>query len=209
MNVVACGRYPVKSLLGESLPAVTLDSRGVLSDRWWAVRNPLGRFGSGKTTRRFVRMPGLQTMSAALVDDVPLVTFPSGKSLVYGDPLLDAAVSGVVGSPVTVAPEGDVPHLDDQPIHLVTTASLRWMGAPDWMLFRPNLVVDAPGADRVEDGWIGRVLVVGSVSLQVVSPAVRCVMIGPYLRRGPKFGVYARVLTPGTVSVGDPVTLSE
>lgn len=207
MKVLACGRYPVKSLLGEDLPAITLDSRGVLFDRFWALRNAFGRFGSGKTTRRFVRMPGLLTMSSRLVDDVPLVTLPSGETMPLGA-TLDSALSSAVGQSVTVAPESDVPHMDDQPIHLVTTASLRWIAEPDWKIFRPNLVIDAPGSSRVEDGWIGGRLEIGSALLQVVGPAVRCAMIGAHLRTAPKFGVYARVLRPGVVSVGDVVTRS-
>ncbi|WP_328593188.1 MOSC domain-containing protein [Lentzea tibetensis] len=210
MRVVACGRYPVKSLRGEDLPSVSLSARGVLLDRFWALRTPEGRVGSGKTTRRFVRMSSLPDMSAALVGDSPVVTLPSGVSLPLGAEL-DAAVSAVVDRPVVVAPENDVPHVDDQPIHLVTTASLRWLGvpSPDWMIFRPNLVVDAPGSSRVEDGWIGRRLQVGGALLSIVGPAVRCAMIGAYLREAPKFGVYAQVLRPATVSVGDAVTLSE
>lgn len=211
MKVVALGRYPVKSLRGESLASVTLDSRGVLLDRWWALRTPAGRFGSGKTTRRFVRLPRLQEMSASLVSDVPRITLPGGECLTFGDPALDAAVSSVVGEPVVVAPEGDVPHMDDQPIHIVTTASLRWIGAtsPEWMTFRPNIVLDAPGASRVEDGLIGSVLRIGGAALAVVGPAVRCVMIGSYLRAAPKFGVYAKVLRPGRIALGDAATPSE
>ncbi|GLZ33942.1 molybdenum cofactor sulfurase [Lentzea sp. NBRC 105346] len=198
----------MKSLLGEDLASVELDQRGVVHDRYWALRTPASRFGSGKTTRRFVRMPRLQEMSARMAGGAPLVTLPSGVTLPLGAPL-DAAVSSVVDQPVTVAPEGDIPHMDDQPIHLVTTASLRWISAPDWAIFRPNLVVDAPGSARVEDGWIGRRLIVGEAELAVVGPAVRCVMIGSYLRAAPKFGVYAKVLRPAVISVGDPVTPTE
>ena len=72
-------RYPVKSLLGEScqrytavkqgyrfaykttVPAltafrgqeVTVDRRGVVGDRWFAIRDRNGKFGSAKNTRRF------------------------------------------------------------------------------------------------------------------------------------------------------------
>lgn len=32
-------RYPVKSLLGESCEELRIDRRGVVSERWFAVRN--------------------------------------------------------------------------------------------------------------------------------------------------------------------------
>lgn len=211
MRIVRCGRYPVKSLLGEESTSLSLDSRGVAFDRWWALRTPAGRFGSGKTTRRFVRMERLQTMSARLADTSAVITLPSGTACDVSDPAVHELVSEVVGQPVTVAPEGDVPHVDDSPIHLVSSASLRWIGASssDWMIFRPNLVVDAAGSARVEDTWIGRRLKVGAALLEVTGPATRCVMIGDYLRRAPTFGVYARVLRPAVISLDDPVTPEE
>jgi len=52
-------RYPVKSMRGERRERVWLDQRGVLGDRLYAVRDEAGKFGSGKTTRRFRRIDGL------------------------------------------------------------------------------------------------------------------------------------------------------
>ncbi|MEU1107147.1 MOSC N-terminal beta barrel domain-containing protein [Streptomyces tibetensis] len=52
-------RYPIKSTGGERLASVDVDERGLLGDRLYAVRDAQGRFGSGKNTRRFRRMPGL------------------------------------------------------------------------------------------------------------------------------------------------------
>jgi hypothetical protein len=52
-------RHPVKSSLGEVVRAADLDHRGLAGDRQWAVRDADGEFGSGKTARRFRRMPGL------------------------------------------------------------------------------------------------------------------------------------------------------
>ncbi len=52
-------RYPVKSLLGESCPELSLDRRGVIGDRWFAIQNSKGKFASGKNTRRFCKIEGL------------------------------------------------------------------------------------------------------------------------------------------------------
>lgn len=99
--------------------------------------------------------------------------------------------------------------------------------------FRANLVVDTPDtAGFVENDWVGRELAVGdTVRLQVFLPTPRCAV--PTLQHGDlpgdpdvirtlarhnrievegfglqqSAGVYAQVLVPGTVRVGDPVTL--
>ncbi|WP_260460185.1 MOSC domain-containing protein [Streptomyces sp. WAC04114] len=52
-------RYPIKSTGGESLDEAAVDARGLVGDRLYAVRDAEGKFGSGKNTRRFQRMPGL------------------------------------------------------------------------------------------------------------------------------------------------------
>ena len=73
---------------------------------------------------------------------------------------LDDALTGQVGRPVRLAEEEDVAHHDDSPVHLVTDASSRSVGA-DPACFRANLVVSALGAAGfVEDAWVGRDLAV-------------------------------------------------
>src|SRR5215217_1554886 len=74
-------RFPVKSLSGERLSRVEVDARGVVGDRLWSVRDPDGRFGSGKTTRRFRRMDGLLALRSTYDRETPVVTFPDGRSL--------------------------------------------------------------------------------------------------------------------------------
>jgi uncharacterized protein len=63
-SVAELRRYPVKSLTGEVLRAADVDVRGLVGDRAWAVTDTDGRFGSGKTTRRFRRMDGLLQLTA-------------------------------------------------------------------------------------------------------------------------------------------------
>lgn len=50
-TVTSLARLPVKSLLGERPDRVTVDTRGVRSDRLWAVTTPDGKLGSGKSSR--------------------------------------------------------------------------------------------------------------------------------------------------------------
>ena len=49
-------RYPVKSMRGERCEHLEIDHRGAIGDRLYAVRDEAGKFGSGKTTRRFRRI---------------------------------------------------------------------------------------------------------------------------------------------------------
>ena len=109
-EVTALLRYPVKSLQGERLDRVAFDPRGVVGDRLWSVRDLDGKVGSGKSTRRFRRMPGLLELSASYDGAVPVIGFPDGRRW-RGDRVgVDAALSAHVGRPVTLEREGAVPH---------------------------------------------------------------------------------------------------
>jgi uncharacterized protein YcbX len=122
------------------------------------------------------------------------------------------------------------------PLSLLTTQALASLGRLAGTelaagRFRPNILVDAngaaPGADATgrdfpEDAWIGRVLRIGGLRMRIDQRDQRCVMvtIDPVtLRRDPailraiarerdtRFGVYGSTMTPGRVTVGDPVAL--
>jgi uncharacterized protein len=195
-RVLQLHRYPVKSLGGEQPHRVDVDRRGVLGDRLWAVHDPDGRFGSGKTTRRFRRMPGLLALRATYDGDVPVVAFPDGRSLRVDEEEVHTALSAHVGRPVRLTREGAVPHADEGPVHLVTTSSLRAAsgGLPvDPRRTRANLVLDTEGVRDAllasgapvaeapafpEDDWVGRRLHVGTVVLGLTAPMPRCVMVG-------------------------------
>jgi uncharacterized protein len=231
-RVVEVRRYPVKSMLGERLAAVAVDRRGLAGDRRWAVRDPDGKLGSGKTSRRFVRMDGLLRFSARDDGGVPVVTFPDGRAVRADDPTVHTRLAAALGRQrVELAPEAAVSHFDAAPVHLCTTASLdhlaRLQPGPrvDRRRFRPNLVVEVPGRDRfVEDGWVGRRLAVGpDLQLEVTERTERCVMVtmaqedladDPRVLRAVAdhndicLGVYAEVARPGRVAVGDEVRLA-
>jgi uncharacterized protein len=228
-RVVEVRRYPVKSMLGERLDAVAVDRRGLAGDRRWAVRDPDGRLGSGKSSRRFVRMDGLLRFSARDDGGVPVLTFPDGSTVRGDDPAVGARLAGALGRDrVELAREADVPHFDSAALHLCTTASLDHLARlqpgsrVDRRRFRPNLVVDVGGrAGFVEDGWVGRRLAVGpDLELEVTERTERCVMVtmaqedlgdDPRLLRavadhnGLCLGVNAEVARPGRVAVGDEV----
>jgi hypothetical protein len=219
-------RYPVKSLLGERLDAVEVDARGLVGDRAWAVVHPDGKLGSGKSSRRFRRTPGLLALAARSGPGAPVVGFPDGTWL-GPSPELDAALGAHLGLDVALRPEEGAPFFDDGPVHLVTTASLAALAGElghdvPAGRFRANLVLDGVDGAFAEDAWVGRELAVGGVRLQVADRMPRCVMVSMEQGEVPgdrtvlpgvtrlnegTFGVWATVARPGRLAVGDPVAL--
>ena len=198
-------RYPVKGLLGEALDTATFGERGVDGDRAWAVVGTDGKLGSGKTTRRFRRMPGLFTMAARTVGDEVVVTGEDWEGSVR-DPATAAFVSEVVGEAVTLQPATAIPvrvH-DEGPVHVLTTAEL---SGHDVRRFRPNVLLE--GDLRLEPGAL---IDLGDVVLRTTHAMPRCVMttlaqpahgIGfdPSLARIAQLGMVAEVIRMGTLHV--------
>ena len=126
---------------------------------------------------------------------------------------------------------------DVAPLTLITTAALRAMQAQhpdgDWSTdrFRMNFLIDTDTDGIVENAWPGKRLRIGSAELEVTAPTPRCVMTTlaqPGLPRDRAIlktvaahnrqefggfgiwaclGVYANVVTPGSIACGDRVEL--
>ena len=119
-------------------------------------------------------------------------------------------------------------YFDALPVHLLTTASLRTLARTntasrfDRRRFRPNFLIEPEdGAEGlVEDGWCGMHLRVGGATVKVEMGTPRCSMTtqpqgdlpkDPGVLRtvvrhaGQNVGVYASVVAPGPVAVGDAV----
>ena len=224
-SVSSLWRYPVKSMLGEACAELAIEPRGVAGDRLYALVDADGKLGSGKDTRRIRRIDGLFSLRARYVGGVPEVEFPDGSRLLAGDARMDPALSDTLGVSVALAREQAVSHFDSSPVHLLGTRALAWLRSRlpasklDERRFRPNLVLDT---EEDEQSWLGRVLRIGEVRLRVDAPTERCRMTTlaqddlpsdpQVLRRlgqeaQLQFGVYAQVLAPGTVRVGDRVLL--
>jgi uncharacterized protein YcbX len=116
---------------------------------------------------------------------------------------------------------------DLAPLHLVTQSTLDVLGG-DARRFRPNLVIDVPAPAFSENAWIGRRLRIGaSLTVLILKETSRCVIPtlaqrdlpgdptilkrinaanrvdDPVVGPAPCVGVYAVVLAPGVVAVGD------
>jgi uncharacterized protein YcbX len=122
--------------------------------------------------------------------------------------------------------------LDLAPLHVVTTSTLAGCAEArpdlDWDVrrFRPNLVLDVDLPPFGEQAWIGQQVAIGDVVITVDGPTVRCAMPlraqpGGLAREPQLFramselneafpnhlGLYCSVAEPGTLSVGDPVSV--
>jgi uncharacterized protein len=137
--------------------------------------------------------------------------------------LLDLATwegRGMDVEPLTLVSTTSIGHLASQ-LGLVTL---------DHRRFRATLVLTGAAAPHEEDEWIGSEVAAGDVRLHITGPIPRCAVItrdpdtgrrdadslraiqryrGTFTTddgsRGIPFGVYARVVRPGRLSVGDPV----
>jgi len=224
-------RYPVKSMLGEPCEKLDLDSRGVLGDRLWAVRDGDGKLGSGKNTRRFRRIDGLFGFRARYDGTVPVVTFPGGRQVRGDDPHIDEQLRSVLGrADVGLAREAEISHFDQAALHVVTDSSLSRLAAAvtdaavDARRLRPNLVITTgqpPGF--VEDAWVSRTVRIGrNAVVEFTHRTERCVMINnaqdelsqssQVLRavagaNGLSLGVYATVIRAGMVQLGDEIEM--
>lgn len=145
------------------------------------------------------------------------------------------ALSEFCGQPVfMVIPDAPGQAFDEFPISLVSQASVDYLGQlseSDTLLdcrrFRPNFLLEGCSPHQ-EDSWLGGIIQMGEEArIQLVGPNPRCSivtqspdtgdpdvdtlsLIKGYRSDSPGayFGVYGIVERPGTVSVGDVVTVA-
>lgn len=116
---------------------------------------------------------------------------------VTGSPDVDGPViAAVLGRPVTLAPAA--PGTTGAPVHVVSRHAVERAAhgeVPEGCSAddpRANLLLEV---DADERGWVGRTVEVGSAVLRVTRTPKHCL------------GVYAEVIEPGRVDVGDEVRL--
>lgn len=225
-RVSSLHRYPVKSMLGEDVERLVVDERGCAGDRLWSVRTAEGKIGSGKNTRRFAAVPGLLDLRAVERASGVHVSFPDGTSCAVDGPEAHALVSSHLAQAVTLVRETDVSHYDDGPVSILGSASLAALSAERGCevaaaRFRPNVVLDT-SEPFVEDGWVGKLVQLGTATLRVTMTSPRCVMVDMPTADLPAqpgnltavgrlnsacLGVIATVVVPGTIAVGDRLEL--
>lgn len=192
----------------------------------------MGADGTPLTARRAHALLGFRARCAdAEAGEGVQVSTPEGWELDWDDPALAAEVGRAIGARVGLIRSAVGVH-DAAPVHLVSTASL--VAAEGWLegeeidrrRFRANLVLELDDPlPFAELDWPGSSLRLGADGpvLAVVSPTERCavttfdpdtlerdnrVLAGLARERENLFGVYARVVRPGWVHVGDRLRLT-
>ncbi len=161
------------------------------------------------------------------------ILLPDGSTLRNDQRDIDERLAAALGAPVHLADkaaEGKRSEYGHSPLHLLTTASLRQFADhhPDGRFaparFRPNIVIDTGGATGfLEQGWIEQRFAIGdSVEIAITEHCKRCVMttlpqgdlpLDPAIlytataHNNTRAGVYASVVRPGAIKIGDPVRL--
>jgi uncharacterized protein YcbX len=109
MQVSELWRYPVKSMVGETVGKVELDERGVVGDRTWAARD-LVRGG----IRGAKKIGALMQLAARDLGDGDVeITLPDGSVVRTGAADVDERVSGAIGHAVSLErlrPADDLEH---------------------------------------------------------------------------------------------------
>ncbi|RJF72669.1 MOSC domain-containing protein [Deinococcus cavernae] len=229
-HVTELFRYPIKSVGGEHLTQTNVTERGLTGDRFWAVEDENGKFGSGKSTRRFRQMNGLLNFRAFSRGETPVLVRPDGTEL---DAISDEAatiLSEHTGKTISVTPERGISHFDEGAIHFITTSALSLLrdkhgSDVDVRRFRPNIVLDTGTQPRhLEADWLGQRLSIGaSLVLEVAYLMPRCVMVNmaqhdlgednhvlkTISKINPEvcFGAFARVIRTGQIRLGDTAQL--
>lgn len=234
-TLVDLWRWPVKSMAGERVRALGLGPHGAGGDRVHAVFGEHKGRRQPVTAREAPRLlawsaaypsdPG----DALDPADPPLavVTEPGGRHRRrWDDPGLPGALEDDLGRTVELRRDtAGIPDLPDSVLVTVEASRLaleQELGEPiDLRRFRTNLHLELDAAPWAEHGWEGAELLVGpEVRLQLLHPCERCAIPTrhpetqakwPGLLRhldaehGRHFGINARVVRGGSVSVADQV----
>ena len=225
------GRYPVKSMRGESLLATTLTLQGVPADRRYAFVQMASRSSFPWLTAR--ELPELLCYSTCVEQAGPQevevsVTTPGGEKFPIQSDELRQALEVRSGKKLFLLYDYRGSY-DVAPISLISRQTVSQIAKEseteeDPLRFRPNLLIDLERGEAFDElNWVGRILRVGDAArIAITEVDQRCMMItldptsakpSPavlrYVARQHKqcAGVYATVLTPGEVRIGDTVSL--
>jgi uncharacterized protein len=159
-SVVSLWRYPVKSMIGEELPASDVTERGLLGDRAYALVDvETGKVVSAKNPRRWAN---LFDFRAALVnppqspESIPAarITFPDGTMATTDHADAEACLSTKLGRPVRLAssvPEG--PRIEGY------WPDYEWLSSPDQVFevkLPPGTFFDSAVVHIVTTATLGR-----------------------------------------------------
>lgn len=229
-------RYPVKSMAGIPTDSAVLGWHGLDGDRRFAFRRM--EDNSGFPWLSASRLPELLLYHPTGLDESsgePLPTqvrTPSGSLIEVGSAELNAEISERFGSKVELMKlKNGI--FDDAPISVISLSTIAGISREagidlDRRRFRGNIFLETERSETFfEDEWVGRMLVFGEVdprpAVSVTLRDPRCMIINLDPETATQdarvmktvvrlnnndAGVYATVVSSGTIRVGDRVSLS-
>ncbi|MFV0458164.1 MAG: MOSC N-terminal beta barrel domain-containing protein [Actinomycetales bacterium] len=172
-------RYPLKSAGGQAMTRCEVDQRGLVGDRSHAVEVR----GVPANAKALPQLPGWRASLG-----------PDGLQVDTGTRHGDAAdvlAHELPGARLVTSAQG---HRMSAAVHLVSADAAQAPDAPSGCDADPraNLVLElgTPGGERQ---WLDRTVRIGEVMLRITRLPKHCL------------GVYADVVEPGTISLGDTV----
>jgi uncharacterized protein YcbX len=224
VRVVALYRYPVKAMAGEALESAELGWAGLEHDRRYAFVQSEHRGDFPWLTIR--QVPALTTYVPTVLDGEVFVRTPAGRELDIASGELTAELAEAHGRPVHLM-RSSRGLFDAFPVSVISLQTVAAIGALagrelEPLRFRPNVVIDAPGAEFPEEALVGRELRVGSARIRLDLRDERCMVINfdPHTaerdpvvlrtvaqQREQCAAVYGSCVEPGALRVGDAVTV--
>jgi uncharacterized protein YcbX len=239
-RISAIFRYPVKSMAGEPLAVAMLGWHGIEGDRRLAFRRLNDKSEFPWLTAS--KLPQLLLYKPLCRDnktpELPThIRTPEGKECELGSEELRDDISSRYGDDIElmnlkhgIFDEGLVSVISVGTVHFIEREAGREVNL---RRFRPNVVIETPGAEPFEeDRWMGQSLMFSEANSGTVPTAVikvtmrdeRCVMVNldpdtaerdsevmkTIVRLNDNYaGVYGTVIKAGELRIGQVVTLGE
>lgn len=251
IKVKSLHRYPVKGLSGETLEQVTCETGCPFPfDRAYAIENGPSRFNAKEPKHlpkinflALMKHERLALLNSEFDEETQTLTiFREGRQVAKGKlstsigrNMIEQFIAAFMreelkGPPKIVsAPNHHFADCPEPLVHIITTGSTIALGhilndTIDPKRFRANIIIETQ-TPWIERQWVGKILQIGDVKIEVIDETARCAAINVDLETGKRgrsiaailtqhfnnenFGVYGKIIAEGQLSPNDTVRICE
>lgn len=228
--------YPIKSMAGVSVEEAHVGLDGILGDRQYsfvradqAASNSFPWMTARQSARMLLHQPQFTQLPTPEQPEPPVqVRTPAGHMREASDATLREELAGDAGEPLYLLKSARG-IFDCQHVSLFSLASVRALAGESGSLidarqFRANVYMEPVSSQPFEEEtWTGFMLQIGDQVLTGVTQRdTRCMMVNLHPENGSQdprvlrtiaqgherqAGIYANVVRPGVIRVGDPIRL--